>query len=473
MTADTSKEDIEKKETWNSQTKSIQKSSKIWSLNFKTICGEVSVDSPENEAKKEIAKVFYTAYLADEKTNRRPLIFFFNGGPGASSIWLHVGAFGPKRIDNLDVKAAQSSLIDNKETLLSEADLVFVDPIGTGFSSYKEETLKEFCTEQADAKYLAQFISKFLSQYKLWTRPLYLCGESYGGYRVSLLSHLLISKYNIGLNGIILIAPFLSGVSCEEANPNLIAEAHFLTSYIMSAWYHSRSSLNSTKLNEAAVYQRAKTFSYQDYLPARLQNPLPRLSPALLKSISELTGIAELTLKKEGLDVFIFSNHLFPGEKRYPGRLDARYTLSYPLSASPASYIDPSHIILSEKMIRIMNAYLVHDQGWEGSQTYLGISSKVSVAWRFEEPFFNSAFSALGAALKLQPKMQVYAAAGYYDLAVPAAAIEFDLQQMMESEDIKKRIHVESFSAGHMMYVQDLSRKKLTQSIRRMIKVTH
>jgi carboxypeptidase C (cathepsin A) len=322
---------------------------------------------------------------------------------------------------------------------------------------------KEFCTEKADVNYLAQFITSFLSQHKLWGRPLFLCGESYGGYRVSLLSYELITKYDLQCEGLILIAPFLSCTSLIEAAPNLIAEANFLCSYAVSAWYHKRSSLNRICKDEASAYKKAKEWIFETYLPARFRCSPHELDSSLIKKLADLCGVSFDALMKEGLNVARFCNNLFPHSKSYAGRVDARYTLEHPLSLSP--YLEPSCVILGSRLSPHMNAYIFNEVGWEGKERYINLSMKVNEAWRVEDSFSELAFTSLRSVLKLSPKLRLYAAAGYYDLAVPLSSVEFDLTQLADTASLKQRIHMQAFPAGHMMYVHDKSRKDLSKGI--------
>jgi carboxypeptidase C (cathepsin A) len=464
---------IEKNETqkWNQEIKSIVKENSWSGSKYQTVCGEILVDSPAKENPKiKVGKVFYTAYFSLTE-QERPLIFLFNGGPGSSSVWLHFGAFGPQRVSHLDVAMkSSSSLVENAESLFDAADLIFVDPIGTGFSSCAEGELKNFCTENADSVYLSQFITCFLSQHKAWGRKIFLCGESYGGYRVSLIAQHLIKKESLHPEGIILIAPFISGIAIEDAPPNILGEAHYLISFILTAWYHKRSSLNQTCKNEEEVYQIARDFAYHEYLPSRLEKTLFFLGENFHKKLSQLTGISKEFFCKYNLNVSTFSEHLFPKEKCFPGRIDGRYVLEHPLVMNQVEYIDPSHVTFSRRLNTFTQNYYFTKMCWEGNKPYVLISDEVSKNWRYEEPFYSSAFSALQTVLKLSPDLRIYAAAGYYDLAVPAATVEFDLKQLPETKDMEKRIQLEFFQAGHMMYVHEASHKKLVQSIRLFLK---
>lgn len=464
---------VEKNETqkWNQEIKKIVKENSWSGKACQTVCGEILVDSPAKENPKlKVGKVFYTAYFSLTE-QERPLIFLFNGGPGSSSVWLHFGAFGPQRVNHLDVATKlTSSLVENTESLFNVADLIFVDPIGTGFSSCAEGELKNFCTEYADSVYLSQFITSFLSQHKAWGRRIFLCGESYGGYRVSLIAQHLTKKESLHPAGLILIAPFISGVAIDDVAPNILGEAHYLIGFILAAWYHKRSSLNQTCKNEIEVYQIACDFAYHEYLPSRLAKTLPFLEKNLHEKLSQFTGISTEFFCKYNLNVATFSEYLFPKEKCFPGRIDSRYVLEHPLVMNHVEYIDPSHVVFSQRLNTFTQDYYFAKICWEGNKPYILMSDEVSKNWRYEEPFYSSAFQALQTVLKLSPDLKIYAAAGYYDLAVPAATVEFDLKQLPETKDMEKRIQLEFFQAGHMMYVHEESHKKLASSVREFVK---
>lgn len=462
----------EKKEPpkWNKEVKLVKKTNTGKQGEYQTVCGEILVDSTAKEKPMaDAGKVFYTAYFLNKK-KMRPVLFLFNGGPGSSSIWLHFGGFGPKRVNHLDVEARNPSvLVENSESLLDVADLVFVDPIGTGFSTCAEGELKNFCTEKADVVYLSQFITRFLAQHQLWDKSVFLCGESYGGYRVSLLAQQLIKKESLHPAGLLFVAPFISGVGIEDASPNILAESHYLVGFILAAWYHKRSAWNQTYKNEKLVYTAAREFAYQEYLPARLQNNFSLLNPKLQSRVSALTGIPVDILIKKNLNMSVFSEHLFKGEKRFPGRIDSRYMLEHPMVMTEKEYLDPSTVTLNQRLGSLTQAYYFKQMSWRSDKMYKLSSDAVSQVWRYEEPFYASAFHALQSALKLSPKLRVYAAAGYYDLAVPAATIDFDLKQMADTKSLTERVHLDIFSAGHMMYVQDTSREKLSQAMRKFM----
>ena len=457
---------------WNKEVKTSRKDMTSAQGNFKAICGEILIDSPAKEnPKPKVAKVFYTAYFAENKNKNKNLMFLFNGGPGSSSVWLHFGAFGPMRVNNLDVGISkQSELVENTESLLAQCDLVFVDPIGTGFSTCEDGQLKHFCSERADAVYLSQFISQFLVVHKLWDRHVLLCGESYGGYRISLMAQELMKVHNIHPTGLIMIAPFLSGTSIEESSPNIIGETNFLIAYTLSAWFHKKSSLNSSCKTESEVYQAAKEFAHKEYLPARLTSSLMLLNSDLLNKISAFTGISKDVFVKNELNIFKFSENLYVGEKKFVGRIDGRYVLEYPLTYNSTEYTDPSTVAFSQRLNPLTQQFFFSQMEWVNDKAYASMSEEVPNHWVYEESFQLAAFKALQGALKLSPNLKVYTAAGYYDLAVPASTIEYDLNQIAETKDMQKRIFLDIYPAGHMMYVHDESRKTLAKKINEFIK---
>jgi len=250
---------------------------------------------------------------------------------------------------------------------LNSPPIILLMPPSNKMNTHSAEgELKNFCTEKADAVYLSQFISQFLIQHKLWQKKIFLCGESYGGYRVSLIAQQLIKKDGLHPAAIILIAPFISGSAIEENSPNILGEANFLIGYILTAWYHKRSSLNANCQNEAEVYQAAHKFSYQEYIPARLTSSLMLLSSKLHEKISALTGISMDVFLKHKLDIFNFSENLFKGEKRFVGRIDGRYVLEHPLVVNESEYIDPSTVSFSQRLTPLTQNFFFNQMNWPG-----------------------------------------------------------------------------------------------------------
>jgi carboxypeptidase C (cathepsin A) len=405
---------------------------------------------------------------ADSLRQKRPLVFLFNGGPGSASFWLNVGAFGPFRVSGLDVSddPVDMSLIENEHSLLPHADLVFIDPIGTGFSEVmNDEIEKYFLDEVSDAQSVAEFIAQYLGRHDGWARPIVIAGESYGGYRASLATERLIDQFGIYPSGLLFVAPFLSGVSIEEVPENAIARMNFFKTFAVTAWYHKKSSLNVHCKTVEQAYEAAHQIVFKDLLTDFVTLNLKDWTMESLQKISVAIGIAPEVLKREGNAFYThqFSKELLNPLQQYVGRLDSRYVLASQLDFSKG-YSDPSLHILNRKIVTQTNALYFGKLQVKYSHRYKHSSETVSKQWIYKNSFFASAFSAVKLCLEKNPQMRIYAATGYYDLAVPAATVDYDFSHLGFSSDSRVK-HVK-YPAGHMVYVHEETLKKLSEDVR-------
>ena len=430
---------------------------------FTSVVSQILLDDPKELRKKDTAKMGFTAYFADsanrhEENQRRPVAFCYNGGPGSASLWLHLGAFGPYRATNLDFSSVDlgkySTLVENQWTLLNYCDLVFIDPIGTGFSQAKsQEAEQAFFSDKADAKSIAQFIERFLSKYKLWDRDVYLVGESYGGYRSALVAQELLDDKGIYPKGMLLIAPFLSLAANEELPEHVVARTGFFTAFATTAWFHKRSSLNSSCKTAEEAYLQASEFFKSEILLPLFNESLACMPKPLIAKMAGVMGIPADILSEfgDGFSTLHFSQHLFPGLAKYPGRLDSRYTLSHQLEYFPC-YQDPAISVLDVRLTQLTNAFLRRTLQATTPIAYCH-SGNFGAKWHYEQ-VGGSAMAALSSVMKKNPHMKIYSAAGYYDLAVPAAGIDYDFKHLNISRELEMNIKREKFEAGHMMYVE-------------------
>ncbi len=464
MSTEKSQVDTEKKTNWNKDVSKATTQHEITckgrQIKYEATVSQILLDSPKDEKVKNCAKMGYTAYLEkNQELRNKPLMFCYNGGPGSASLWLHLGALGPYRIDNLDktsvANKTSSNLIVNEHTLLDEFDLVFVDPIGTGFSTTKDkESESHFYADMADAHSFAQFIHRFLDQGNHWSRSIYLCGESYGGYRSAFLCKNLIADYGIFPRGLFLVAPYLFYGSIEEIPEHVVARANFMCSFAVTAWYHSRSSLNKSADSAEEAYSQAKEFFFGSYLQKIALMRFSRCSKQVQETTAKMIGISLDVLLEEddAFNVRSFSKHLLRNETRYPGRLDSRFTMSFPVEYVP-KYRDPSLTVLECRMTQLTNCYFRNSLKVTESEPYKHFGKSIASHWKSEN-FSNSSESALSESLKENPEMKIYATSGYYDLAVSTAGVSFDLDHLQVPEECRKNIVHERFEAGHMMYVE-------------------
>ena len=434
-------------------------------LRYTAEVGEIEIQLPATE-EDSIGRVSYSCYR--QKGRNRPVLFCFNGGPGSSSMWLHTGCFGPMRVSNLGLQNQHltSHLVENKESLLDWADLVFVDPIGTGFSNLgKQSKIDGFCTDNQDADYLVTVVEKILNRQGWWGQPIFLLGESYGGYRVCLMAEKMLSR-GLKLDGIAMIAPFISGVSLVAHSENLIGRIHNLISWSLAAYFHQKSSLCEKYSSEEQAYKASCDFFTKQLLPEWYGQNWQSLPDQIITETAQHLGVSEAFLLKHGdsFDVPEFSKELFPGQRNYPGRLDCRFTLPIATDFFPVAK-DPSYSLLLGNMTGPTQAWLRQHLGFETDSSYVVFSEDVIKTWKYEEPFFSKASQALGEVINANPSLKVYVASGYYDLAVSVASVDFDLRHLKIGAEARKRICHQKFAAGHMMYIEDPIRAELKKGL--------
>ena len=291
---------------WQSKTKTLAIRAKI---------GQILLDDPTDKTRTGIAKMGYSYYKADTATSSsRPLTVLFNGGPGSSSQWLHFAAFGPHKVEGLSLndveKNIEAKLVQNPDSLLAYSDLVFIDPIGTGFSEViDEETAKKFYDMDTDAESIAAMIHKFIIEFGLWEQPLYIAGESYGGIRSAKVCENLMMADGIFPKGLIMIAPFLNGGSITECSESVLGRMSFFTGYALTAWFHGKSSLNETANSEAEVYASICQFLETEVLATLVRGSVNDLAEPVFAKLCAMIGIAPEVLREHGdrFDVPAFS----------------------------------------------------------------------------------------------------------------------------------------------------------------------
>lgn len=430
-----------------------------------------------DEEKDEVkARVFFTAYTldrpADVPASARPLMFVFNGGPGSSSVWLHLGALGPQRVVMQDegwMPPPPYQLVDNAHTWLDVADLVFIDPVGTGYSRpVKPDDGKDYWSLQGDLDSVGEFIRLYLTRYERWASPLFLAGESYGTTRAAGLAGHLVSK-GIAFNGIILISTTLNFQTLEFEQGNDLPYALFLPTYTASAWYHGRLPEDLQQKPLADVLAEVTAFAEGDYLVALAQGD--RLSD------DERQAVADRLMRYTGLDgryldgthlrieIMRFCKELLREQKRTVGRLDSRFTGMDALAITETPEFDPSYTAIMPPYTAMMNDYVRRVLGYETDMEYQTLSGKVHSAWQWEQNTYADTSEALRGALTRNPFMKVFVAAGYYDLATPFRATYYTLSHMNIDPALRANVHTAEYEAGHMLYLDLKSLAKLKADV--------
>ncbi len=403
-------------------------------------------------------KVTYIAYTRESETNR-PITFAFNGGPGGSSCFLHLGVLGPRRFMGPEEGGKLTppyQLIDNLETLLDVTDLVFVDPSGTGLSESDDSCF----SIQSDIESVGTFIRDYLTQNSRWNSPKYLAGESYGAARAIGIADYLQDQHGIYLNGLILISAAIDFQVFFFDADNQLPYFLFLPSYATTAWYHKKAHLGLT-LEEVA--QKARKFAYQSYAPSLLC-PKCKGIESLYSELAEMTGLSIDTIEwsrgKIGDGIFLYS--LLQDERKRVGRFDSRVSGYY-----AHSYQDPSATNIIGPLSAALHEYLNKELGMQNSYTIF--SEKVNEEWDFKdynEWGYPNLMNALRQTLIANPSMKIFVACGYFDLATPFAAVEY----CMDHLDVPKtKIEMNYYEGGHMFYFNPEARIKFKQDLTRFI----
>ena len=417
------------------------------------------------------ARVFFVSYIVEkaEDEAERPIAFCFNGGPGSSSVWLHLGAFGPRRVKLDDAETGETlapppyGLVDNEHSILDTADLVFIDPVSTGFSRAEEKKeAKEFHGFDGDVESIGRFIHQYCSKHGRWNSPKFLMGESYGGLRAGGLAQHLQDRYGMYLNGIVLVSAVLDFRTIMFSDDNDLPYELFLPGFAATAKFHGKIEAESP----AAAHAAAAEFVRDEYIPAlRAGNTLnDETRAAVLKKLAALTGLDEDELDRADLraNSTYFRKLLLRDEGRSIGRFDSRVVGIDGEKAWNYPEYDASYAVVYGPFAGAMNHYLRDEVGFESEDVYEILTGDVH-PWDYKA-FTNryvSVNSKLGDALTTNPHLKVFVAAGYYDLATPPASIEHSINHLPIDRSLRKNIETFYYEGGHMMYTNLESLTKL------------
>lgn len=445
------------------------------------------------EREKPIAEMFHVAYLvkpdqAGAQTDPRPLTFVFNGGPGAASAYLHMGALGPKRIqfgDQGSLPKPPVRVVDNWESWLSFTDLVFIDPIGTGFSrsmiekeqaeekaSPKEQETEEpkeakFWGVEQDLKALGEFIQRFLSQQKRWLSPIFIAGESYGGFRVARLARTLQQEFGVGLSGAILISPALEFSFLGGNDYNLTSWATLLPSLAAAAAHHQRAT-GSEDLHSHR--QAAEQFARRTLIPLlAMGDAVPAEErQAAYQQMANLIGLPVALVERQAgrIDIEVFARELLRDQQRIVGLYDASITAIDPFpDRTNYEGSDPTLDGLDRLFTGAINSHLRDTLGVETDLTYNLLNFDTFKAWKFDlkgdfKQGFIGSVDDLRIGMTLNPYMQVYITHGFFDLVTPYFASNHLADLMKLNPEIRPNLTLQHFQGGHMFYTWEASRQQ-------------
>jgi carboxypeptidase C (cathepsin A) len=432
-----------------------------------------------------VARMSYVAYFKkDAKAEERPVTFFYNGGPGSSTVWLHMGSLGPKHVvtsGDQHLPAAPYKLVDNANSLLDVSDLVFIDAPGTGFGRLiGKDAQKAFWGVDEDGGAFARFIARFITKYSRWNSPKFVFGESYGTTRSAVLAKILEQKKSIDLNGVILLSQifnFSTFIDGAKTNPGVdLPYVLALPTFAATAWYHKKLPQQPAALEP--FLKEVEEFAVGSFSHALAQGTdLPDAEKqSVAEKMHDYTGLSVAYLLKANLRV---SGGEF--EKTFQdetdltiGRYDTRFTgpTINPLSEN-ADY-DPQSAAISSAYVSLLNDYMRRDLKYGEGQTYLpDIPESDGGEWNFkhEGNFIGlNVSSDLADAMKTNPRLKVMLNGGYYDLATPFFGAEYEEKHLPIPQSLAKNIEYSWYESGHMVYVRDECLQQLHDRVAAFIK---
>ncbi len=418
---------------------------------------------------KVIADVVFTAYTLPGRN--RPVTFALNGGPGASSVYLNLGAIGPKVVtfgSEGDSASAPATLRDNPGTWLDFTDLVFIDPVGTGFSRARisdEEAKKQLYTPQADIEYLSRSIYDWLLRNQRMTSPKYLTGESYGGYRGPRITHYLQTRLGVAMNGLVLVSPYLSPTLEDNADVSPMAWMQTLPS-IAAAHLEREGRLTDAAMREVIEYTRG------DYATALMKGRSdPQATEAMLRRVTAMTGLDPQYVRRAGgrLETQAYLREVFRDKGTLGSRYDANVTAFDPFPNDPEQRAnDPLLDSIIAPTTTAMVDFVTRVVGWKVDGRYQALNYEVNRMWDRNADLRTGAVTQLRQAVAIDPKLQVLIVHGWNDLSCPFMGSVLTVDQMPVMGSDPDRVQVRSYPGGHMFYSRADSQAAFRRDVRAM-----
>lgn len=428
-------------------------------LNYSATVGYLTL---KDEKEKATARIFFIAYTKDDADlAKRPITFAFNGGPGSSSVWLHLGVLGPKRVlmkDDGHPLPPPYQMVDNEYTVLDQTDVVLIDPVSTGYSRPAEgKEAKQFHGVDQDIEAVGEFIRLYLTKHKRWQSPKFLAGESYGTTRAAGLSHHLQKRHGINLNGIILVSAVLNFQTIRFDEGNDLPYPLMLPSYTATAWYHKKLPKElSGELRK--VLDEAELFAETEYTLALMKgNKLSKNDRQKIAArVAHYTGLSEKYILQNNLRVppQRFFRELLREERLTVGRFDSRFTGKDGDAGAESPEFDPSYAVVQGPYTSVLNSYVREELKFESDLVYEILTGKVQ-PWDYgpaKNRYLNVAPD-LRKAMTQNSYLKVFVANGYYDLATPYFATEYTFSHLGIDDSLTKNITMGYYEAGHMMYI--------------------
>lgn len=433
-------------------------------LSYTTTTGLMPIRDDKGELE---AKLFFTYYQLDAPADAdpRPMTIAFNGGPGSASVWLHMGGLAPRRVEMLKdggMPKPPFKLVDNEYTWLTETDIVFVDPVDTGFSrAVSEEAGKRARSQHGDIESVGEFIRLFLTRYGRWTSPLFLAGESYGTFRSAGLAGYLVER-GIAFNGLILVSSVLNMQTIRFTWANDLPFALYLPSFAATAWFHGKLDASLQKKDVRAFLDEVEAWVETTYVPAlSLGDRLPdEEREIVLDGLERYTGLSRSYLIQTNLriDIHRFCKELTRDEIRTVGRLDSRFKGFDRSGVSESPDYDPSLNGIRPPFTSTINQYIRQELGYESDVEYHILRG---LEWAYNPGEAADTSAELRDAFAKNPYMRVFVASGYYDLATPYYATIYTMNHMVLDPNLRENIRYEEYPTGHMVYIDQQALKDL------------
>lgn len=415
----------------------------------------------ESEGEKPRAQMFFIAYTKDEveDKSKRPITFSFNGGPGSSSVWLHLGLLGPRRVVLLDdgnLPPPPFKLTDNEHSLLDETDLVFIDPVSTGYSRPVEgEKPKEWHGFKKDIASVGDFIRLYTTRYGRWLSPKFLAGESYGTTRAAGLSGYLQERHGLYLNGIMLVSAVLDFTTIDFTLNNEVPYVMFLPAYAATAWYHRKLKIRKPL---QSLLKEVEKFALGEYTDALLKGDrlTKRERAQVIEKLSRYIGLSAEFIDRSNLRINDqhFFKELLRDRGQTVGRLDSRFLGRDRLGVTEKPEYDPLLTTILGPYTAAFYDYVRNELKFESDLPYEILNEKV---WPWSYAEFENQFVNVGetlrAAMTYNPYLKVFVANGYFDLGTPYFATEYTFNHLGLHESLRGNVSMGYYEAGHMMYI--------------------
>ena len=444
-------------------------------FDFTAVAGTILLRDDEQ---KPTASIFYVAYTRDgvKDLGTRPVLFSFNGGPGSSSVWMHLGLLGPQRVVLAEDGSALPPpyrLVTNEFSLLDVADLVFIDPVSTGFSRATDpKESGKFYGVKEDARAVGEFIRLYLTRNLRWASPKFIIGESYGTTRAAALSGELSRRHKLNLNGIILVSTVLNFQTLDFASGNDLPYLLYLPSYTATAWFHKQLPPDLQALPLTNVLALASQFAATNYNLALFRGASLGADErrSLAGQLARFTGLPADYAEQADLRVPMgrFARELLVAQHRVVGRYDGRYTGLVRDRLANSTEQDPSFEAVASAFSSAFNHYVRTDLKFESDLPYEVLTAVGPWNWGEVNGYLNVA-ETLADAMTRNPFLKVQVCCGYYDLATPFFATQYTFHHLGVDPSLLDNVTLDYYTAGHMMYLNQPDLKKQKADLARFI----